>query len=90
LPKGEAIGKEYAETIGEARTVTCPQGHTTCDWTPSQDAKKNPVIHVRFARSLCAESRLLCTHAAKGGRNMTLRATQTCDPDVRPRLSIRF
>jgi transposase len=62
----------------EGRTVTCPQGHTTRNWTPSHDAKKNQVIHVRFAGSLCVscESRLLCTHAAKDGRNMTLRANQ--------------
>jgi len=63
----------------EARTVTCPQGHTTRDWTPTYDAKKNPVIRARFARSVCAscESRLLCTHAVKDGRSMTLRANQS-------------
>ena len=58
----------------EGRTVT----YTTRDWTPTHDAKKNPVIRVQFARSVCAscESRLLCTHAAKDGRSMTLRANQ--------------
>jgi len=62
----------------EARTITCPQGHTTADWTPAHNAKNNPVVRVRFACSVCASCkvRLLCTRAVKDGRSMTLHANR--------------
>lgn len=35
----------------EAKTVTCPQKHTSSSWTPAQDAKGKPVMKVKFSPS---------------------------------------
>jgi transposase len=74
--KGYAM--ENFDIDWDAKTATCPQGHTTHDWLITHDAKRNPTIRIRFARSVCAacEVRSLCTRAVRDGRCLGLRANQ--------------
>jgi transposase len=59
----------------EAQRVTCPEGRTSVEWTPSRDRWGNDVIHTEFARAEClaCRSRPFCTRATTEGREMTLR-----------------
>ncbi len=59
----------------EAQKVTCPQGQTSRQWIPAQDAWGNATIHVQFARSGClgCASRAACTRAKRDPRELTLR-----------------
>jgi len=59
----------------EAQKVTCPQGQTSRQWIPAQDAWNNATIHVQFARSGCLRcaSRADCTRAKRDPRELTLR-----------------
>lgn len=74
----KGYSKDDFDIDWEGKSVTCPQGHTTHDWVITQDAKGNPAIRIRFARSVCAscEVRSLCTRAVKDGRCLGLRANQ--------------
>src|SRR6266487_1126883 len=56
----------------EAETVTCPQGHASSSWTPSQDAKGKPVIRVKFSQTDCkaCSNRASCTSSTR--RTVTL------------------
>jgi transposase len=62
----------------DAKTVTCPQGHTTSYWKPTCDAHGREVMCLRFSRPGCrqCEVRSLCTRAEKESRSLTLRATK--------------
>src|SRR5512144_2934333 len=59
----------------EAKTVTCPNGQTSVDWTLPRDRWGNATIHIGFHRPTCAAclSRPLCTHAKADPREITLR-----------------
>jgi transposase len=59
----------------EGQAVTCPRGARSQDWLPREDPRGNAVIHVRFARAVCAACpcRSDCTRAAGRGRELTLR-----------------
>ena len=59
----------------EAKTVTCPNGQTSVDWTLTRDRWGNDTIHVGFHRQTCAacSSRPLCTRAKADPREITLR-----------------
>ena len=74
----KGYSKDNFDIDWEAKSVTCPQGHTTHDWVITHDAKGNPGIRIRFARSVCAscEVRSLCTRAVRDGRCLGLRANQ--------------
>ena len=56
------------------KKVTCPAGHQSKSWTPSNDPWNNPVITVNFAQKTCREcpSRSLCTRSQKYPRSLTL------------------
>ena len=58
-----------------ARTVTCPEGHTSVKWCPTHDRHGNDVIHIEFAPADCRScpSRPRCTRAATEPRGMGLR-----------------
>lgn len=58
-----------------ARRVQCPQGQRSATWVPSHDQHGAPIIHVSFARTVCAACpvRLQCTRATTSGRKLTLR-----------------
>jgi hypothetical protein len=57
-----------------AQQVTCPQGHTSAQWTPTQKGD-TPIIKVAFARSDCTGcvSRPQWTRAVVAARTLTLR-----------------
>lgn len=57
-----------------ARTVSCPQGHSSISWTPSHDPWHNPVITVNFSKKTCREcpTRSLCTRSQNYPRSLTL------------------
>jgi transposase len=75
---GKGYSQDNFDIDWEAKSVTCPQGHTTHDWVITHDPKGNPGIRVRFARSVCAacEVRSLCTRAVRDGRCLGLRENQ--------------
>jgi transposase len=56
----------------DARTATCPQGHTSHRWIDTRIRGK-PVISAQFAAPTChpCPARAQCT-TARGGRNLTL------------------
>jgi transposase len=47
----------------ERQVVTCPQGHASSCWSPSQDRSGYPVIHIRFPPRACqaCPARAQCT-----------------------------
>jgi transposase len=59
----------------EAEAVTCPQGHRTQKWWPTQSDSGAEVIKVKFAQSACRRCpvRQKCTRSASGPRTLTLR-----------------
>jgi transposase len=59
----------------EAGKVTCPNGQTSVDWTPTRDSWGNATIHVGFPRKACRAciSRTLCTRTKTDPREITLR-----------------
>lgn len=59
----------------EAGKVTCPNGQTSVDWTPTRDSWDNATIHVGFPRKACGAcvSRPLRTRAKTDPREITLR-----------------
>jgi len=58
-----------------ARRATCPQGHPSVKWSETHDKRGAAVINIRFPRSACTACpcRDDCTHATKGGREITVR-----------------
>lgn len=58
----------------EAQQVTCPQGHTSCTWSPSLDKAGNESITVRFAKTACltCSQRNQCTRSSSAPRALTL------------------
>lgn len=61
----------------EAQTVTCPQGHRSRRWTPTQDTQHGgqELIAIQFDPAHCAVCpvRARCTQAKTGPRTMKLR-----------------
>jgi transposase len=57
----------------DAEQVTCPQGKTSLSWTPASDAKRKPVIKVKFSQKDCkvCPTRTACT--GQDRRSLTLR-----------------
>jgi transposase len=58
-----------------AKTVTCPQGHTTKSWKSTTDAWDNDLIHIQFSRPVCRKcpARKNCTQSKDDPRSLTLR-----------------
>lgn len=60
-----------------AQTVTCPQGHQSCRWTPTRDKppEGQALIAIQFDPAHCAACpvRARCTQATTGPRTMKLR-----------------
>lgn len=59
----------------ETQQVTCPQGKISKNWTSSQDAWSNDIIHARFSRTDCrlCQSRNRCTKSKGDPRCLTFR-----------------
>lgn len=58
-----------------ARQGTCPQGHTSGQWSETTDPRGNAVITMRFAPADClaCPCRARCTRSAQDARRLTLR-----------------
>jgi transposase len=56
----------------DTRQVTCPQGHTSANWSPTNQ-RGTDVIVVKFATDTCRTCpvRAQCTTAKRGGRQLT-------------------
>jgi transposase len=56
----------------DTRQVTCPQGHTNTNWSPTSQ-RGTDVIVVKYAAATCTPcpARTLCTTAKRGGRQLT-------------------
>lgn len=59
----------------DAQAVRCPQGQPSTGWRPATDQYGDPVVHVNFARGVCAicPARVQCTRSTSSGRKLTLR-----------------
>jgi transposase len=59
---------------GEARRVTCPQGHASKQWAATHDPDGTPDIVVSFDAAACraCPGRVQCPRAVKGPRRLTL------------------
>jgi transposase len=57
----------------DTRQVTCPQGHTSASWSPANQ-RGTDVTVVKFAARSCdpCPTRVQCTTAKRGGRQLTL------------------
>ncbi len=55
--------------------ATCPQGQRSRSWTPYHDRAGNPVISVKFSRSVCQRCpvRTRCTRSARQARQLSIR-----------------
>jgi transposase len=62
----------------DAQQVTCPQGTVSRTWAPCRQAGKDAIV-VIFPATACRPCpvRGKCTHAARGGRQLTLRPRET-------------
>lgn len=62
----------------EAKTATCPQGHTSVLWMPGQDRHAHPIVNIRFARTDCLTCpvREKCTHSPTLPRMITVRTRE--------------
>jgi transposase len=58
----------------EAKSATCPAGHTSTQWQPTRDSDGNPIIQAQFAAKKCegCACRTQCTRSQQG-RRLTLR-----------------
>jgi transposase len=56
----------------DTRQVTCPQGHTNTNWSPTSQ-RGTEVIVVKYAATTCTPcpARAQCTTAKRGGRQLT-------------------
>jgi transposase len=54
----------------EARTATCPQGHTTDRWYERIDRRGKPITQVQFPKAVCQScwARERCTRSKSAGR----------------------
>jgi transposase len=54
----------------EARTATCPQGHTTDRWYDRIDRRGKPITQVQFPKAVCQScwARERCTRSQSAGR----------------------
>ncbi len=57
------------------RRATCPQGQGSVKWSETRDRRGTALITIRFPPRACAACpcRPDCTHAAQGGREITVR-----------------
>jgi transposase len=58
----------------EAQRATCPAGHASVRWSPSQDNRGKAMINIQFSGRSCAAcpQRARCT-TARGGRRLSVR-----------------
>jgi hypothetical protein len=70
----------------EARTATCPQGHTSSTWNPCVQ-EGIPKIVVTFPAVACIKcpARRLCTSRKKGGRQLTVPPQEVHQAQTRAR-----
>jgi transposase len=66
-----AYDLSYFKIDFDARTVTCPQGHTTSQWQERLGSRGKPAIQARFPKTFCQPCpvRERCT-TAKAGRQV--------------------
>lgn len=59
----------------DKQIATCPKGHQSQTWSENTDESGQPVIHIRFPKSVCGacRSRSRCTRALKEPRALTIR-----------------
>lgn len=59
----------------DAQTVTCPQGQTSVGWQTTHTSRREPVIHVRFAKQTCSSCpmREHCVKSPGKARDLSLR-----------------
>ena len=73
----EGFDVSYFAIDWEAQTITCPQGHRSRRWTPTQDSQHGgqELLAIQFDPAHCAVCpvRARCTQAKRGPRTMKLR-----------------
>ena len=59
----------------KTKRVTCHQGKKSKSWTPTQDARGNAVIYIKFSRTDCrlCPCRSLCSRCKTEPRSLTIR-----------------
>jgi hypothetical protein len=85
-PADPEVAKSAFQIDQEAKTATCPQGHTVAGQT-ARDQKKRPVLRFTFPRATCEACPLFarCVRSKKTGRTVTTHAHEALLRQARAR-----
>jgi hypothetical protein len=85
-PADPEVAKSAFQIDQDAKTATCPQGHTVAGKT-ARDQKKRPVLRFTFARATCEACPLFtrCVRSKKMGRTVTTHAHEALLQQARVR-----
>lgn len=73
--EGQGFAAKDFQIDWEQQQAVCPGGHSSINWTPAVDKRKNETIKIKFSSSDCAPCplRSLCTHSKSARRTITVR-----------------